>query len=152
MDNQRLSHLSNLLITSIEKAETTKHTKHGIHVNRFISELASWYEKFRNAMDYRDEEVVRRAAIERILKRRLIFGGHGAKIAPILIRELLWARYFPENSISEEEVAKTAHVIDLYLNLQHHIAKQKLNIKIDALIYQLLSSHLEIMLNKNKDI
>jgi len=103
-------------------------------------------------MDYRDEEVVRRAAIERILKRRLIFGGHGAKIAPILIRELLWARYFPENSISEEEVAKTAHVIDLYLNLQHHIAKQKLNIKIDALIYQLLSSHLEIMLNKNKDI
>src|SRR3989338_7703117 len=133
-----LSRLSNLLITSFEREEIKNQTKTGINVNRFVSELATWYEKFRNAMDYRDEEVVRRAAIERILKRRLIFGGHGAKIAPILIRELLWARYFPENSISEEEVAKTAHVIDLYLNLQHHIAKQKLNIKIDALIYQLL--------------
>src|SRR5574338_1200327 len=48
-----------------------------ITVNRFVSEIANWYEKLRNAMDYRDEEVVLRASIERILKRRL--GLHSAK-------------------------------------------------------------------------
>lgn len=152
MDKQQLSHFSNLLVTSIEKEEIKKQTKHGIHVSRFVSEIATWYEKFRNAMDYRDEEVVRRAAIERILKRRLLFGGEGAKIAPILIRELLWARYFPESSISEGEVEKTAKIIDLYLELRKQILGLHLKIKVDSLIYQLLSSKLEVMLNKNKDI
>jgi len=152
MDELNLSRLSNLLITSFEKEEIKKQTEHGINVSRFISEIATWYEKLRNAMDYRDEEVVRRAAIERILKRRLLFGGTGPKIAPILIRELLWARYFPESSVSEDEVIRVAKVIDLYLELRRQLLNQKLKIKVDSLVYQLLSSRLEVMLNKNKDI
>lgn len=152
MDQVPLSRLSNLLISSIEKEEIKKQTKDGINVSRFISEIATWYERLRNAMDYRDEEVVRRAAIERILKRRLLFGGNGVKIAPILIRELLWARYFPESSISENEVIKVAKVIDLYLELRRQLLSLHLKIKVDSLIYQLLSSRLEVMLNKNKDI
>jgi len=152
MDKLQLSRLSDLLITSIEKEEIKNQTKLGINVSRFISEIATWYEKFRNAMDYRDEEVVRRAAIERILKRRLLFGGDGQKIAPILIRELLWARYFPESSISEDEVKKVARVIDLYLELRRQLLNLQLKIKVDIIIYQLLSSRLETMLNKNKDI
>lgn len=151
-----LSRLSNLLITSFEREEIKNQTKTGINVNRFVSELATWYEKFRNAMDYREEEVVRRAAIERILKRRFIFafGGTGEKIAPPLMRELLWARYFPDASISDEEVKKVGKVIDLYLELrQQLLARQhEVKIKIDPLIYQLLSSHLEIMLNKSRDV
>lgn len=149
-----LSRLSNLLISSFEKEEVKNQTKTGINVNRFVSEIATWYEKFRNAMDYRDEEVVRRAAIERILKRRLLFGGTGEKIAPPLMRELLWARYFPDASISDEEIKKVGHIIDLYLELRKQLlARQhEVKIKIDTLIYQLLSSHLEIMLNKSKDV
>jgi len=98
---------------------------------------------------------VRRAAIERILKRRLLFfGGDGQKIATPLMRELLWARYFPDASISEEDVKKVAHTIDLYLELRKQLLSQEHNVKIniDTLVYQLLSSDLEIMLNKNKDI
>src|SRR3989344_333449 len=149
-----LSRLSNLLITSFEREEIKNQTKTGINVNRFVSELATWYEKFRNAMDYRDEEVVRRAAIERILKRRLFFGGDGEKIATPLMRELLWARYFPEASISDEEIKKVGRVIDLYLEFREQLLARPhdVKIKIDKLIYQLLSSHLEIMLNKSKDI
>ncbi|MBI2613437.1 MAG: hypothetical protein HYW62_01570 [Candidatus Levybacteria bacterium] len=154
MDSQNLSRFTNLLITSFEKEEIKNQTKTGINVNRFVSEIATWYEKFRNAMDYREEEVVRRAAIERILKRRLIFGGNGEKTAPPLMRELLWARYFPDSSISEEEVKKVAHKIDLYLTLRRQLLpkQSELKINVDALIYHLLSSDLEIMLNKNKDV
>lgn len=149
-----LSKLSNLLITSFEREEIKNQTKTGINVNRFVSELATWYEKFRNAMDYREEEVVRRAAIERILKRRFLFGGGtGEKIAPHLMRELLWARYFPEASISDEEIKRVGKIIDLYLALRKHLsARSDVKIKVDSLIYQLLSSHLEIMLNKSKDV
>ena len=154
MDQTQLSKLTNLLISSFEREEIKNQTKNGMNVSRFVSEIATWYEKFRNAMDYREEEVVRRAAIERILKRRLLFGGTGEKIATPLMRELLWARYFPDASISEEEVKKVATTIDLYLELREQLAVRQHDIKIsvDTLIYQLLSSHLEIMLNKNKDI
>lgn len=153
-ESSALSRLANLLIASFEREEIKNQTKTGINVNRFVSEIATWYEKFRNAMDYRDEEVVRRAAIERILKRRLIFGGDGKKIAFPLMRELLWARYFPEASISDEEIKKVERVIDLYLELREQLLARPhdAGIKIDSLIYQLLSSHLEIMLNKNKDV
>lgn len=150
-----LSKLANFLISSFEKEEVENQTKTGINVSRFVSELATWYEKFRNAMDYRDEEVVRRAAIERILKRRFIFGGgNGEKIASPLMRELLWARYFPDASISDEEIKKVGHVINLYLELRKQLlARQReVKIKIDPLIYQLLSSRLEIMLNKSRDV
>ncbi len=154
MDNSNLSKLSDLLIASFEREETKNQTKTGINVNRFVSEIATWYEKFRNAMDYREEEVVRRAAIERILKRRLIFGGSGEKIASPLMRELMWARYFPEASITEEEVKKVGHIVDLYLKLREQllIRQKDIKIRVDSLIYHLLSSHLEIMLNKSKDI
>jgi hypothetical protein len=154
MDQTNLSKLSNLLITSFEKEEIKNQTKTGINVNRFVSEIATWYEKFRNAMDYRDEEVVRRAAIERILKRRLFFGGSGQKIATPLMRELLWARYFPESSISDEEIKRVGSVIDLYLKLREQLIarQQDVKINIDSLIYQLLSSRLELMLSKNRDI
>src|SRR3990170_6710680 len=154
MDQTNLSRLSSLLIASFEREEIKNQTKTGINVNRFVSEIATWYEKFRNAMDYRDEEVVRRAAIERILKRRLFFGGDGEKIATPLMRELLWARYFPEASISDEEIKKVGRVIDLYLEFREQLLARPhdVKIKIDKLIYQLLSSHLEIMLNKSKDI
>src|SRR3989344_7890960 len=133
-----LSKLSNFLLTSFEKEESKNQTKHGINVNRFVSEIATWYEKFRNAMDYREEEVVRRAAIERILKRRLLFGGNGEKIASPLMRELLWARYFPDASISEEDVNKVGHTIDLFLALRTELINREIKVgtKIDALIYQ----------------
>jgi hypothetical protein len=152
--NTPLSRFSSLLIASFEREEIKNQVKTGINVNRFVSELATWYEKFRNAMDYRDEEVVRRAAIERILKRRLLFGGTGEGIAGPLMRELLWARYFPEASISDEEIKKVAAIIDLYLGLREKLLplQHEVPVKIDTLIYQLLSSHLEIMLNKSRDV
>jgi hypothetical protein len=152
--NTPLSRFSNLLISSFEREEIKNQTRTGINVNRFVSEIATWYEKFRNAMDYRDEEVVRRAAIERILKRRLLFGGTGAKIASPLMRELLWARYFPDASISDEEIKKVGDIIDLHLEFRHQLLERQheIKIKIDILIYQLLSSRLEVMLNKSRDM
>src|SRR6266436_2619100 len=79
-----------------------------ISVNPLVAELATWYEKLRTAMDYRADEVLLRSAIERILKRRLILGGSGKTVAAPLIRELVWARYFPDSSIPESIVNKVA--------------------------------------------
>ena len=69
------SPLAQLLIDSlhVEKAENNERK---MSVNPVVSKFATWYEKVRNAMEYREDEVILRAAIERILKRRLLLGGN----------------------------------------------------------------------------
>lgn len=115
-----LSRLSQVLVTAYERHQQQA-AGETISVNPVVSELASWYEKFRTAMDYRDDEVILRSAIERILKRRLVFSESGQDIAPPLIRELVWARYFPDASVPQSHVLKVAHTIDLYMELEKRV-------------------------------
>lgn len=149
MSDKQLNPLAKYLVHVYEEKETSPFSPEGIHVNPIVSEVASWYEKVRNAMDYRDEEVVLRAAIERILKRRHFYGGTGKTIAQPLLRELIWARYFPDGSISDATVEKTEHVINLYLELRKKILVQhKISeLEVNKFTYYLLSSQLTYLLD-----
>ncbi len=148
--NKTTSTLTQSLVTAYDKVYQTSSDK-TISVNPLVAELATWYEKLRTAMDYRADEVLLRSAIERILKRRLILGGSGQSVAAPLIRELVWARYFPDSSIPESVVIKVADEIDLYLLLEkkvndnHRINKGIVN----EWIYNLLSSEIENILKPN---
>src|SRR5688572_17968529 len=64
-----------------------------IDVSQTVSFFALAYERVRNAVEYRESHLIRRAAIERILKRRLSLNPQGEGEAENLVRELLWARY-----------------------------------------------------------
>lgn len=150
-----LNGLSTALVTAYDKAATPNLDK-TISVNPLVAELASWYEKFRTAMDYNADEVILRTAIERILKRRLILGGIGQGVATPLIRELVWARYFPDSTICESQVTKVAHAIDLYLKLEVEVNnKHRINKGlVSEWIMHLLSCEIEHILKPNdpKDI
>lgn len=87
-----------------------------IRVSDVFSGLALFYEKLRNAFQYKNEYVIRRAAIERILKRLMKRNMSDSKkytsgkVAESLIKELIWAKYFRNNDIVEsrqEEITKT---------------------------------------------
>ncbi|KKT57768.1 MAG: hypothetical protein UX91_C0005G0054 [Candidatus Amesbacteria bacterium GW2011_GWB1_47_19] len=74
-----------------------------------VEKIAQAYELARNAMEYRAEHLVRRAAIERILKRQLLFGKDASSLAGLLLRELKWAKYIGlegERAAKKEEVRK----------------------------------------------
>lgn len=150
--NQNLSPLSHAVVNVFETKEPLNYDPK-IAVNRFVSELASWYEKLRNAMDLQDGDVILKNAIERILKRRLLLGGNGQKAAEPLLRELVWARYFPDNYLPENYTHKVAHIIDLYLELRHKIlAKNKQWEKIlNEWIPQLMSCQIATFLSPNKE-
>jgi len=148
MDDKPLSSPAEALISSFEREEPTDREKK-ISVNPVVSKVASMYEKLRTAMDYRDEELILRAAIERIIKRRILFGGTGKTIAEPLVRELVWARYFPDESVSESVVEKVRKKIELYLSLRENILEhhKKLPEKtVNQWINQLMSSDLEHIL------
>lgn len=78
--------------------------------------LGSLYEKARNAMEFRADHLVRRAAIERILKRRFLLNQSNEKIAKLLIKELSWARYFSENNIESSKTSVVNNILEKYKN------------------------------------
>src|ERR1700686_3579705 len=94
-----LSPLARVLLESFEQTEEIRAEEGRITVNPIVTKFASWYERLRNAMEFREDEVMLRATIERILKRRLLLGGNGESTAEALVKELLWARYLPDNEI-----------------------------------------------------
>ncbi|MBI3486256.1 hypothetical protein HY025_04955 [Candidatus Daviesbacteria bacterium] len=149
---KNLTPLAEYLLSELDKNQTPNHDRK-LSVNPVVSEVATWYEKFRNAMDNREDDVLLRAAIERILKRRLLLGGTGQGVAQPLIRELLWARYFPEATLPESTINQVEQVIDHYLKLQHKVLnKHKINRNtLHEWIMQLMSAEIEHVLNPNPE-
>jgi hypothetical protein len=147
-----LSPVAHFLFQSFTEEEKINYEEHKITVNPIVSKFASWYEKLRNTMEFREDEVVLRATIERILKRRLLLGGNGKTTAIPLIKELLWARYLPNNEIPERVAEKVEETIDLYLALRLKVMEQhKMNDKlINEWIYDLMSSDIQYIINPKR--
>lgn len=90
-------------------------------VSRAVSFVAIMYERVRNAIEYREEHLIRRAAIERILRRRISMNPEGSGEGENLLRELLWARYFPKNSLGADDADRVQHLIDQLILFAHGI-------------------------------
>lgn len=100
-----------------------------IQVSDMVSKVAFFYEKLRNIIDYREEHLLRKGAVERIIKRKLLIEGRLAieprketDIAKSLIFELIRAAYLPNNSVPETRINEVAAILLKYQNL-----KKKLN-------------------------
>jgi len=113
-------------------------------VNDPVRVLAKAYEVARNAMEYRADHLVRRAATERILKRQIIFEDDPAKIAETLVQELKWARYISDIRKESKIVAEIASIIEKY--------KHSLKVFQDReWLFGLISAEIEELLNPNTD-
>ncbi len=152
-DNSSLSHLAQVLIESLLRKEEIAQDEDKVVVNPIVTKFATWYERIRNAMEFREEEVILRATIERILKRRLLLGGSGKSIGESLVKELLWARYLPGHEIAASKVREVEEAIDLHLELRkgimesHKISENILN----EWIYDLMSARVQYILNAKRD-
>jgi hypothetical protein len=87
-------------------------------VSQTVTFLALAYEKVRNAIEYREDHLVLRAAIERILNRRLSMNGDGRGEAENLLRELMWARYYANGSLGEEDIEHIQKIINRYISIK----------------------------------
>jgi len=95
-------------LTSVKTTEETIQTSHA------ASSLAVAYEAARNAVEFRSDHLIRQAAIVRILRRRLFLGQKSEKLAPLLIRELIWARYLKDDSVPVSKINAIEEIIDKY--------------------------------------
>lgn len=119
------------------------------NVNPLVSEMASWYERFRNAIEYREEEMILRASIERILKRKLTLSSDPKKIGTELVRELVWSKHISEDSVSQEVVEKVITSISLFLALKKEASSKKAakSGDLNRFIINVLSSDIENILS-----
>ncbi|MBP7134509.1 hypothetical protein KBA73_04805 [Patescibacteria group bacterium] len=85
------------------------------YVHAAVSRAAGLYEKVRNVIDYKDEHLLRKAALTRILKRQLAFGGTAQTISRQLIKELIAAGYLPNGSVSVDILPAVEIILNKYL-------------------------------------
>ncbi|MBI5621206.1 hypothetical protein HY949_05490 [Candidatus Gottesmanbacteria bacterium] len=115
-----LSPVVEALLTEFERPSSISKETERLDVSRAVSLLAVLYEKARNAVEFRADHLIRRAAIERILKRRIMLGGTAANIAEQLMVELLWARYVDSSLVDNGKISAIRSIIDRYLVLKQH--------------------------------
>jgi hypothetical protein len=113
------------LIDEIEESLKSPQIKPGtaLSVSHAVSRAAVIYEKARNAVEFRAEHLLRRAAIERILKRRFLTNSSGLGVGELLVRELLWARYLDEEKMTEEKINEIQATVDKYISLKNLLLK-----------------------------
>lgn len=87
-------------------------------VSQSLGRIAFYYERIRNAVEYREEHTELRAAIERIVRRLLWENptrvSNTGLLAESLVRELVWARYLKNNSVLKSDIAIIAGVMSRY--------------------------------------
>lgn len=133
-----------------------------IKVSEVLGGLARLYERVRSVVEYKGEHVLRRNAIERMLKRLVWEQGSvretidERRVAGSLIRELIWARYLPNDSVEKEKIDELQKVIEKYIyflknldNISEHVSRSKAR----SWIWGIASSEIEDVLDpSNRDL
>jgi len=94
-----------------------------IHVNEVTSQVAKFYEKVRKVIDWKDDNALRRGAIERILKRKLfpkLVSGSFKKedslqLAQTITQELIRGGHLPNHEIPKSRIDDVSKVLTKYL-------------------------------------
>lgn len=84
------------------------------------------YEKARNFVDYQEEHLLLRRAINRILVRRIKTNSDPEYLVKSLVNELLMARYLQNGFLPEEKLAKAKLILVKYLLLSRNLGQRKL--------------------------
>jgi hypothetical protein len=113
-------------------------------VNDPVRVLAKAYEIARSALEYRADHLVRRAAIERILKRQIMFGEDTITIAETLLQELKWARYVGDPKHESVLVADIGEILHKYQSVLHAFSDRQW-------LLGLISAEIEERLNPVSD-
>lgn len=117
-----------------------------LSVSQTVSFFALVYERVRNAVEYREDHLILRAAIERILRRRFSLNSDGRGEAENLLRELLWARYFDNGVLGAEDTVIIQGLINKYVLLRRQMIvgrDEEIKSYLDQYLMDLLTCEIE---------
>lgn len=111
------------LISSYSAAQHKSAADHGavtIHVDEVALRVAAFYEQIRTIVDWKEEHLMRRAAIIRKLKRKffdleLNNFADTENAAESLVLELIRGGHFPNDKIEETKISDVQKILDKYI-------------------------------------
>ncbi len=101
-----------------------------VHVDEVASKVASFYEQIRTIIDWKEEHLMRRAAVIRKLKRRFLdleLNNFSKDFAELLVLELVRGGYFPNDRIEETKIRDVQRIIDKYVFILKNSPENKKN-------------------------
>lgn len=100
-----------------------------IHVDEVALKVASFYEQIRTIIDWKEEHLMRRAAIIRKLKRRFLDlelnNFSTENIAEPLVLELIRGGFFSNDKIEESKISEVKRIIEKYVFILKHNTEHK---------------------------
>lgn len=91
--------------------------------NKITISVGSFYERLRYAVDYQEEHMLRRAAIERIVRRLLMFTTTN-EVGRAVLDELVRASYIDNGTIPEALAGDIEDIIHKYQRLESLVGKE----------------------------
>lgn len=106
-----------------------------IKLHQLVSKLGLFYEKIRNAIDYKEEYLIRRTSLKRLLNRQVKFLGEKdpINISQTIIFEFIRARYLPNDTLPETDIETTAIIIAKYLMLIKYVGANPMPDKVKTI-------------------
>jgi len=130
-------------ISNIKAGESQGGTEMPFEVNQLISKATNFYEKVRYLVDYKEEHTIRRSAIERILRRKIIIE-QKQKIGLSLVTELVSSQYIPQTHLTENAVEAIDKTVAKFLELKKLVGQNSsFNKKILSLTASEIDRHLD---------
>jgi len=144
-----ISQSTKKLISQYQKACSPQEGTALIHVDEVASTVAAFYEKIRGVIDWQDEHLLRKRAIERILKRRLFLNENNGEIAASLVLELIRGGHFPNDFIPETKISEVQRLIDKYVFILENAlsSKEKKDIRFSDWVLGIAACELEEILS-----
>ncbi|TSC56545.1 MAG: hypothetical protein Greene071421_150 [Parcubacteria group bacterium Greene0714_21] len=101
-----------------------------LSVDEVAASVASFYEKIRGVVDWREEHLLRKTAIERIFKRRVLFAGDQKDFAEAFLQELIRGGHLPNKRVPVSMVETVQVIVNKYVFLHDHVeSKDQKDIK-----------------------
>ena len=122
--------------------EENKRVPNPIYVDEIATKVARFYELVRKIIDWKEEHLIRRAAIERILKRRFLSELYDIGILPDIkpediaepfVFELVRSGYFPNGKIAKEKIIEVQKVLEKYIYILKKGPEGKLDVSVEGL-------------------
>ncbi|MDD5050513.1 MAG: hypothetical protein PHV93_02095 [Candidatus Pacebacteria bacterium] len=117
-----------------------------IRVNKLTGKAGAFYEKIRYFVDYKEEHTIRRSAIERIIRRKVMIEIDN-NIGLSLLEELVSGGYLPNDRVGEDVAKDIQRILNRFLVVKKHIGSKLLrNLKLKSRLINLAASEIDLFL------
>jgi len=88
-----------------------------ITVNQALGKVSLVYERLRTVVDYGEEQILRKNAIFRIIKRMIVIEHRREQLGKTLIQELIRIHYLPNNAVPSSKADDVERLLSKYFAL-----------------------------------